>query len=85
MSGQGVIGLRSAILGAGARSIVMSLWKVDDAATCRLMKEFYTNLLANHQSPLEALSLAQETVRKVPGWQHPYYWAGWVLAGDGWQ
>ncbi|MBS1954175.1 MAG: tetratricopeptide repeat protein [Cyanobacteria bacterium SZAS-4] len=85
MSGQGVIGLRSAILGAGARGILMSLWKVDDAATCRLMKEFYTNLFSNHSSPVDSLRLAQEAVRKEPGWEHPFYWAGWVLAGDGWQ
>ncbi len=85
MSGQGVIGLRSAILGAGAHSILMSLWKVDDDATCQLMTEFYTNILANHLSPVDSLSRAQETVRKVAKWEHPYYWAGWVLAGDGWQ
>ncbi len=85
MNGQGVIGLRSAIWGAGARAILMSLWKVDDAATCRLMKEFYTNLFTNHNSPVESLRLAQEAVRKEPNWEHPFYWAGWVLAGDGWQ
>ncbi|HEY9777590.1 MAG TPA: CHAT domain-containing tetratricopeptide repeat protein [Planktothrix sp.] len=84
-SGQGMIGLRSAILGAGARSILMSLWKVDDAATCKLMTDFYTNLFARHKPPIEALRLAQETVRKTPGWEHPYYWSGWILAGDGWQ
>lgn len=85
MTGQGVIGLRSAILGAGARSILMSLWKVDDEATCRLMTEFYTNLFERRLSPSESLRQAQSAVRKTSKWEHPFYWAGWVLAGDGWQ
>jgi CHAT domain-containing protein len=85
MTGQGVIGLRSAIFGAGARSILMSLWSVDDAATSQLMKEFYTNLWLKKKSPAEALSLAQASISQKPEWHHPYYWAGWVIAGDGWQ
>jgi CHAT domain-containing protein len=85
MSGQGVIGLRSAILGAGASCMLMSLWKVDDAATSELMKQFYSQLWGNHQTAVEALRIAQESVRQTPGWQHPYYWAAWVLAGDGWR
>jgi CHAT domain-containing protein len=42
--GQGVLGLQSAFLSAGARAVVASLWKVDDAATSVLMEHFYTNL-----------------------------------------
>lgn len=85
MGGQGVLGLRSAILGAGAHAVLMSLWKVDDDATCKLMTEFYTNLLEKHVSPVDSLERAQEVVRKIPKWKAAFYWAGWVLAGDGWR
>lgn len=87
LSGQGVVGLRSAIIGAGARSVLMSLWSVDDNATCELMKRFYGYLShAKHPiSKVEALKKAQDYIRSCPQWQAPRYWAGWVLAGDGWQ
>ncbi len=87
LNGQGVIGLRSAILAAGARSILMSLWSVDDQATEQLMQKFYGYLL-DRSHPLteaEALKKAQAEIRAQPQWQSPSYWAGWVLAGDGWQ
>lgn len=87
LNGQGVIGLRSAILAAGARSILMSLWSVDDDATETLMRKFYSYLLdeKNPLNEVEALQKAQDYVRSQPQWQSPNYWAGWVIAGDGWQ
>ncbi|MGH9553452.1 MAG: CHAT domain-containing protein, partial [Terriglobales bacterium] len=85
ITGQGVIGLRSAIIGAGARSMLMSLWKVDDDSTRALMTEFYSNIFAKGMSEADALKQAQNTVRSNPRWRAPYYWAPWVLAGDGWQ
>jgi CHAT domain-containing protein len=87
LDGQGVLGLRSAIMAAGARSILMSLWSVDDDATEELMKKFYSYLL-DPQAPVsevEALRKAQDYIRAQPQWQSPNYWAGWVIAGDGWQ
>lgn len=87
LNGQGVIGLRSAILAAGARSILMSLWSVDDDATEQLMQKFYSYLLdpKNPLTEIDALKKAQEDIRSQPQWQSPIYWAGWVIAGDGWQ
>lgn len=87
LDGQGVIGLRSAILAAGARSILMSLWSVDDDATQQLMCKFYGYLLdpSHPISEVEALAKAQEFIRSQPQWKSPIYWAGWVIAGDGWQ
>lgn len=87
LSGQGVLGLRSAILASGARSILMSLWSVDDDATEKLMQKFYEYLLdPNDPLPeLKALEKAQEYIRNQPQWQSPNYWAGWIIAGDGWQ
>lgn len=86
VTGQGVMGLRSAMMAAGARSILMSLWKVPDDATQKLMSYFYTNLLIKKLPRAEALKLAQESVRDDPSgkYKHPWYWAAWVLAGEGW-
>ncbi len=79
-SGDGVQGLRRALAIAGARTVVMSLWSVDDAATAELMKAFYVGLQSG-QSPATALQAAQRSVQKQPAWQHPFYWAAFVAAG----
>ena len=57
--GEGLLGLQRAFQVAGARTVVASLWKVDDEATQQLMSEFYSNLWQKHLSPLEALRQAQ--------------------------
>jgi CHAT domain-containing protein len=63
----GVIGLTRAFLTAGSRSVVSSLWKVDDAATSFLMQEFYRNLWERrYSSKSEALRQAQLTVLRSP-------------------
>lgn len=86
VSGQGLLGLRSAILAAGARTVVLSLWKVDDEATRVLMEQFYASLWAGGSTPAAALKAAREKVRTMPGknWGHPYYWAAWILVGQAW-
>ncbi|MBX3148915.1 CHAT domain-containing protein [Candidatus Obscuribacterales bacterium] len=82
-TGQGVIGLQSAILGSGARALIMSMWKVDDEATRELMKSFHTNHFLNNRPIAESLKLAQEHVQQhKPEWKAPYYWAAWVPAGE---
>jgi CHAT domain-containing protein/tetratricopeptide (TPR) repeat protein len=65
--GEGVQGLQWAFQAAGARSLVVSLWKVHDAATSVLMEEFYSNLWHKKLSRLEALRQAQLTVLRNPG------------------
>lgn len=78
-SGDDVIGLTRGFLYAGARSIVASLWQVDDAATERLMMSFYRNLESNDKR--EALRLAQiETRASYP---QPMYWAAFQVVGRG--
>ncbi len=87
LGGQGVVGLRSAIIAAGARSVLMSLWKVDDEATQELMHEFYKNLWAGGRNKAEALKLAQESIRtnkRHPEWAKPRYWAAWTIVGQSW-
>jgi CHAT domain-containing protein len=64
--GEGVLGLQRAFQAAGARSLVVSLWSVNDVATSVLMEEFYTNLWQKKMERLEALRQAQLTVLRQP-------------------
>ena len=72
---------------AGAPRVIVSLWKVDDAATKALMVKFYE--LWNPKDGSQglptatALKKAQEFVRSHKKWKHPYYWAAWQLWGLG--
>ncbi len=84
VSGQGAIGLRSAIMAAGSKCVLMSLWKVDDRATRLLMEEFYSNMWKQKLSPAESLRRAQDKVRSTKGFKDPYFWAAWILVGDAW-
>ncbi len=76
-SGDDVIGLTRGFLYAGARSIVASLWEVDDAATEQLMVSFYRNLEGHDKR--EALRLAQIETRKT--YPHPMFWAAFQIVG----
>jgi tetratricopeptide (TPR) repeat protein/CHAT domain-containing protein len=64
--GEGMLGLQRAFQAAGARTLVTSLWSVNDAATSVLMEEFYTNLWQKKMTKLEALRQAQLTVLRDP-------------------
>lgn len=83
IAGEGVMGLSRAFLYAGAQSLVVSLWNVNDAATAELMKTFYGHLKAGVARD-EALRRAKLALRNGPNriWRHPYYWAPFVLIGD---
>ncbi len=74
------IGLLQAILTTGAKSVVTSLWTVDDAATRALFETFYAELVAG-RSPASAMQEAARRVRDHPGWEHPYYWAAFQVSG----
>jgi CHAT domain-containing protein len=80
------MGLRASIAASGARSVIMSLWKVPDESTSRLMQAFYTNLWQKKMRPSVALQQAQQSIREDPSgrFRAPVHWAGWVLAGEGW-
>ncbi len=115
--GEGYLGFAQALFLAGARSVVLSLWKVDDAATALLMTRFYQNLLGARKDlpkPLpkaQALQEAKNWLRHLTAqeveqrltelprgtvverqstptqaqarpYEHPYYWAAFILIGD---
>jgi|GEM_PF-1139135 len=81
LAAEGLMSLTRPFFVAGARQVVSSLWKVSDQATAALMEHFYTHLL-DHQLPAEkALQRAKDDMRADPQWQHPYFWAGFVIQG----
>jgi CHAT domain-containing protein len=81
--GEGVAGLTRAFLHAGARRLLVSLWPVEDRATHALMTAFYQGYFGRGLSPAAALAEAQSSMRRDPARRDPYYWAGFVLQGDG--
>ena len=77
------LGLSRAFLAAGATSLVISLWPVEDNATNELMQRFYQHLL-NGESKVQALRAAQCNFLRQEGsmYSHPYFWAPFRLVGD---
>ncbi|WP_158508974.1 CHAT domain-containing tetratricopeptide repeat protein [Gemmatirosa kalamazoonensis] len=82
---EGTVGFQRALLAKGARSVLVSLWSVDDRATALLMDRFYAHWLGSDGMPAmskaEALRLAQSDVRLTPGFASPRYWAAFQLVG----
>jgi CHAT domain-containing protein len=78
-NGEGVYGLNRAFRAAGAKSVLMSLWKVDDQATQQLMTEFYNEWLKG-SSKLQAFRKAQLKLRET--YNHPYYWGAFLAVGE---
>jgi tetratricopeptide (TPR) repeat protein len=83
-SGEGLLGLRRSLRQAGARTVIASLWKADDALTCELMKRFYVNLWQRHLGTLAALHEAQLSMLADPdvGRRRINGWGAFVLDGD---
>ncbi len=81
MGGEGLIGLTRAFQYAGARSVLASLWKVEDKATGELMKRFYRYLKAGKTKD-EALRSAQIDLIRSPDYSQPKDWAAFQLNGD---
>jgi CHAT domain-containing protein len=79
-NGEGVYGLRRALVLAGTESQVMSLWSVEDDATQELMVGYYRRLQAG-EGRAEALRQVQLTMLANPQQSHPFYWAAFLLSG----
>jgi CHAT domain-containing protein len=86
--GEGVLGLQRAFRVAGARSVIMTLWPVDDDVTRQFMHELYTQRLGRHASTADAMWNSSRKLlmdRRAAGKStHPWYWAGFVGSG-GWE
>ena len=78
---EGVIGIARAFLGAGARSVLATLWAIDDNATLEFMRNFYQHLKLGEKAS-EAVYQATAALRRAEEFQSPYYWAPFVLIGD---
>lgn len=80
-NGEGVYGLRRALVLAGSESQVMSLWKVSDQGTKELMSGFYRRLKAG-EGRSDALQNTQLELLKSRRWNHPFYWASFIQSGE---
>lgn len=79
VNGEGVYGLQRALIVAGADAILMSLWKVNDEATQKLMTYFYENFV---QTGDKAASLKLAQLKLKEELTFPYYWGAFILIGE---
>jgi CHAT domain-containing protein len=77
---EGVASLGTAFLAAGASSVTVSLWKVEDKSTSILMQEFYQNLLSGMSKDAALAAARSSLVSK--GYTNPFFWAPFLLTGD---
>jgi CHAT domain-containing protein/predicted negative regulator of RcsB-dependent stress response len=82
VKGEGLVGLTHSFMSAGSKSVVASLWKVDDRATAVLMSHFYKSMFEDGLRPAAALRAAQLKMMQDKQWNAPHYWAGFVFQGD---
>ena len=80
-AGEGIYGLRRALVLAGTQSQVISLWKVDDIATQELMVDYYDRLLTGAPRD-KALRETQLAFLEHEDYGHPYYWSAFIGSGD---
>ena len=78
---EGVVGIARAFLGAGARSVLVSLWAIDDEATLEFMKSFY-KFLVEGRSASEALNRTMNYMRESEQFSELRLWAPFILIGD---
>jgi len=78
--GEGVQGLRRALIVAGSESQVMSLWQVDDDATQGLMQGMYKHLLSGKERAI-SLQRVKRAMLRSEEYSHPYYWGAFIASG----
>ena len=86
LPGEGVFGLRRAFQVAGARTVIMSLWPVDDSSTERWMTALYRKRFTSRMGTADSVRSASLEIlarRRARGQStHPFYWAGFIAVGD---
>ncbi len=80
LAGEGMIGLSTSFMHAGALGVVGTIWFIDDYSTSLLVQKYYSELAKNYDYAL-ALKNAQLSLIKNPKYSHPYYWATFRLIG----
>ena len=78
---EGVVGIARVFMGAGARSVLVSLWAIDDQATLELMRSFYHHLVKGKRAS-ESLNQAMKCLRESDKYSDVKYWAPFALIGD---
>ncbi len=78
--GEGLVGLTRGFMYAGSPRVVASLWRIEDAATAQLMKEFYKGIFADRLPPAKALQKAQ--LAMIKNGYMPFYWAAFTIQGE---
>jgi CHAT domain-containing protein len=78
VGGDELIGLMRGFLSGGARSLLVSLWEVNDRCTAEFMTSFYRNLVDTNNNALAFRRAMRETRERYP---HPYYWSPFILVG----
>lgn len=82
--GDSLSGLAASFFRAGARSLLVSHWQVPSAATNALMSAVFNTLAEAPNMPIDtALRVAQLQIMKAPGASHPFFWAAFIVIGDG--
>ncbi|MEM9557461.1 MAG: CHAT domain-containing protein [Acidobacteriota bacterium] len=80
--GDGLVGFAQAFQIAGAHSVIVSLWDIDDRATAEFMAKFYRRLVERGESPASAMRATQAEVSSDPESSSPSIWAGWQVIED---
>ncbi|GAB5554197.1 MAG: hypothetical protein Sapg2KO_37880 [Saprospiraceae bacterium] len=82
-TGEGILGLSRAFKYAGAKNLVVSLWKVADNSTADLMTHFYEKHLSGKENHYAgSLQAAKQKMIGSNTFSHPYYWSAFVLIGE---
>ncbi len=82
VKGEGLMSLNNAFLQTGAKSVMSSLWKVEDNATLELMRNFYQGISQQNLTPAQSLRQAQIKLRQNSQTSSPFYWAAFTVQGD---